>query len=150
MRMRVSIDVTKPLKRVFKLRTTLGDELLLSFTYEKLPNFCYLCGCLGHLSRFCELRFADDFIDSGEATPFSLWLRATNLATGLNKSFTGTITLITPKFSSSSSHPRSNSPNPTPLHHTHRGVSISGSFSPPATNNPDSPLQTTPYYHRDH
>ncbi|KAL0430337.1 UNVERIFIED_CONTAM: hypothetical protein Sradi_0659700 [Sesamum radiatum] len=63
MRLRVSLDVSKPLRRVLKLRTTLGDEQLLSFTYEKLPNFCYICGCLGHLSKFCELRFSENFID---------------------------------------------------------------------------------------
>ncbi|KAL0336625.1 UNVERIFIED_CONTAM: hypothetical protein Sradi_4874400 [Sesamum radiatum] len=77
-RIRISIDVTKPLKRLLKLRTTLGDEQLLSFMYEKLLNFCYLCGCLGHLSKFCELRFSEDFIDLRDATPFRPWLRATN------------------------------------------------------------------------
>ncbi|KAL0417526.1 UNVERIFIED_CONTAM: hypothetical protein Sradi_1166100 [Sesamum radiatum] len=72
MRIRISIDVTKPLKRVLKIRTTLGDEQLLSFTYERLPNFCYLCGCLGHLSKYCELRFADDFADPGRPPPMAL------------------------------------------------------------------------------
>ncbi|KAK4438077.1 hypothetical protein Salat_0141800 [Sesamum alatum] len=61
-------------QRVLKIRTALGDEQLISFTYERLPNFCYLCGCLGHLSKFCELRFADDFIDPGEATSFGPWM----------------------------------------------------------------------------
>ncbi|KAL0337653.1 UNVERIFIED_CONTAM: hypothetical protein Scaly_2040400 [Sesamum calycinum] len=90
MRIRVSIDITKPLKRVMRIRTTLGDEQLLSFAYERLPNFCYLCGSLGHLSMFCELRFSDDFVDPGEATPFGPWLRATNLPTGCNRGFSGT------------------------------------------------------------
>ncbi|KAL0454591.1 UNVERIFIED_CONTAM: hypothetical protein Slati_0798300 [Sesamum latifolium] len=56
-RVRVSVDVTKPLKRALKVRTVLGDEQLITFTYERLPNFCYLCGCLGHLSRQCALHF---------------------------------------------------------------------------------------------
>ncbi|KAL0387439.1 UNVERIFIED_CONTAM: hypothetical protein Sradi_2625700 [Sesamum radiatum] len=83
MRIRVSMEVSKPL-RVLKLRTTLGDEQLLSFTYERLPNFCYLCGCLGYLSKFCELRFAEDFTDPGEATPFGPWMRAI-FPTGRNR-----------------------------------------------------------------
>ncbi|KAK4406073.1 hypothetical protein Sango_0613800 [Sesamum angolense] len=69
MRLRVSLEVTKPLKRVLKIRTTIGDEQLISFTYEKLPNFCYLCGCPGNLSKFCALRFPEDFTDLGN--PFT-------------------------------------------------------------------------------
>ncbi|KAL0404508.1 UNVERIFIED_CONTAM: hypothetical protein Sradi_2091600 [Sesamum radiatum] len=42
LRIHVALDVNKPLRRVMKLRTTLGDEHI-SFTYERLPNFCYLC-----------------------------------------------------------------------------------------------------------
>ncbi|KAL0396708.1 UNVERIFIED_CONTAM: putative mitochondrial protein [Sesamum calycinum] len=55
----------------------------------QLPNFCYLCGCLGHLSKFCELRFFEDFIDPGDATPFGPWLRATNIPTGRNRNAAG-------------------------------------------------------------
>ncbi|CAN0920260.1 hypothetical protein LINGRAHAP2_LOCUS31934 [Linum grandiflorum] len=25
--------------------------------YEKLPIFCFLCGCIGHIDRACEVRF---------------------------------------------------------------------------------------------
>ncbi|KAL0327087.1 UNVERIFIED_CONTAM: hypothetical protein Sangu_1786700 [Sesamum angustifolium] len=60
-RIRVAIDVNKPLTRALKIRTILGDEQLVTFTYERLPNFCYYCGCLGHLSRQCELQFSDGF-----------------------------------------------------------------------------------------
>ncbi|KAL0375752.1 UNVERIFIED_CONTAM: hypothetical protein Scaly_0692800 [Sesamum calycinum] len=99
MRIRVSMEVSKPLKRVLKLHTTLGDEQLLSFTYERLPNFCYLCGCLGHLSKFCELRFAEDFTDPGEATPFGPWMRATNLPTGRNRPLALSRNMSIPQFS---------------------------------------------------
>ncbi|KAL0317110.1 UNVERIFIED_CONTAM: hypothetical protein Sangu_2125300 [Sesamum angustifolium] len=98
MRIWASVDVTKPLRRVLKLQTTLGDEQLLYFTYEKLPNFCYLCGCLGHLSKFCELRFSEDFVDPGDATPFGPWLRATNIPTGRNCNAVGNRILPTPLF----------------------------------------------------
>ncbi|KAL0412097.1 UNVERIFIED_CONTAM: hypothetical protein Slati_3799400 [Sesamum latifolium] len=49
LQIRVSLNITKPLYRVLRLRTAVGDDHIVSFTYEKLPNFCYLCGCLGHL-----------------------------------------------------------------------------------------------------
>ncbi|KAL0283171.1 UNVERIFIED_CONTAM: hypothetical protein Sangu_2906700 [Sesamum angustifolium] len=69
-RIRVVIDITKPLIRALKIRTVLGDEQLVTFTYERLLNFCYLCGCLGHLSRQCELQFQANFCDPGSNSPF--------------------------------------------------------------------------------
>ncbi|KAL0427155.1 UNVERIFIED_CONTAM: hypothetical protein Slati_2890300 [Sesamum latifolium] len=75
-RIRIAIDITQPLKRALKIRTVLGDELLISFTYERLPNFCYFCGCLGHLSRQCELQLKEDFRDPGDNPPYGGWLRA--------------------------------------------------------------------------
>ncbi|KAL0409698.1 UNVERIFIED_CONTAM: hypothetical protein Sradi_1904200 [Sesamum radiatum] len=76
LRIRVALNVDKPLQRVLKLRTTLGDEKLLSFTYERLPNYCYLCGHLGHICKQCDLQFQEGFIDPGDNTPFGPWLRA--------------------------------------------------------------------------
>ncbi|KAL0411140.1 UNVERIFIED_CONTAM: hypothetical protein Slati_3703700 [Sesamum latifolium] len=78
LRIRVSLNVTQPLPRVLKIKTPLGDEQLISFTMERLPNFCYLCGCMGHLSKFCHSRFEDGFQDPGDQTPYAAWLRATN------------------------------------------------------------------------
>ncbi|KAL0327910.1 UNVERIFIED_CONTAM: putative mitochondrial protein [Sesamum calycinum] len=76
-RIRATIDITKLLKRALKIRTVLGDEQLVTFTYERLPNFCYFYGCLGHLSRQCEQQLQEDFHDPGEHTPYGNWLRAT-------------------------------------------------------------------------
>ncbi|KAL0390871.1 UNVERIFIED_CONTAM: hypothetical protein Scaly_0444200 [Sesamum calycinum] len=76
MRLRVAIDVTKPLPRVLKIRTVLGDEHTVTFTYERLPNFCYLCGKLGHISKWCDSRFQSEFVDPGENSPYGPWLRA--------------------------------------------------------------------------
>ncbi|KAL0383104.1 UNVERIFIED_CONTAM: hypothetical protein Scaly_0597700 [Sesamum calycinum] len=136
MRIRVSIDVTKPLKRVLKIRTTLGDEQLLSFTYERLPNFCYLCGCLGHLSKYCEMRFTDNFADPGDATPYGPWLRATNLPSGRNRN--SAAPRNSPQFSSPSPKCSQN-----PLSRTHlRGASVFGSFSSPAAVHSPSSVPT--------
>ncbi|KAL0437567.1 UNVERIFIED_CONTAM: hypothetical protein Sradi_0464600 [Sesamum radiatum] len=84
MRIRVSLDITKPLRRVLKLKTTMRDELLITFTYEKLPNFCYICGRLGHLSEACEMQLSEDFVDPGNNTPYGAWLRAPHNAPNRN------------------------------------------------------------------
>ncbi|KAL0416806.1 UNVERIFIED_CONTAM: hypothetical protein Slati_3512500 [Sesamum latifolium] len=76
LRIRVAVNITKPLKRAMKIQTVLGDEQLLRFTYERLPNFCYFCGHLGHTTRSCELQYSDGFVDPGENTPIGAWLRA--------------------------------------------------------------------------
>ncbi|KAK4425041.1 hypothetical protein Salat_1697700 [Sesamum alatum] len=56
LRLRVAFNVTHPLSRAILISSTLGDELLLHLTYERLPKFCYLCGKLGHISKYYEPR----------------------------------------------------------------------------------------------
>ena len=41
MRVRVSIDITKPLSRGRKFGKSNGEESWASFKYERLPNLCY-------------------------------------------------------------------------------------------------------------
>ncbi|KAK4398113.1 hypothetical protein Sango_1286800 [Sesamum angolense] len=85
MRLRVALEVSKPLPRALKIRTVLGDEHLVSFTYERLPNFCYLCGRLGHISKWCDTRFQEGFVEPGEDTPFGPWLRAATGSVSRNR-----------------------------------------------------------------
>lgn len=40
-------------------------------TYEKLPDFCYGCGCLGHIIKECE----DHNGATDEELPYGAWLR---------------------------------------------------------------------------
>jgi hypothetical protein len=53
MRIRVHLDVTKPLCRGRKARLEKGRETWISFKYERLPNFCYWCGLLSHSDKDC-------------------------------------------------------------------------------------------------
>ncbi|KAG8367620.1 hypothetical protein BUALT_Bualt16G0091200 [Buddleja alternifolia] len=76
MRIRARINISKPLRRVLILSNPDGDEFELVFTYEKLPNFCYLCGIIGHISDYYELRYDEHFVDPGKKTPYGSWLRA--------------------------------------------------------------------------
>ncbi|KAL0429540.1 UNVERIFIED_CONTAM: hypothetical protein Sradi_0580000 [Sesamum radiatum] len=78
MRMRVAMNISKPLKRAMRLCSPTGESFLVTFSYERLPNYCYMCGILGHIAKFCPLRYEDDFEEPREALPYGPWLRANN------------------------------------------------------------------------
>ncbi|CAN0866812.1 hypothetical protein LINGRAHAP2_LOCUS9380 [Linum grandiflorum] len=75
MRVRVHMNVLEPLKIEKKVKEQGGDWHICSFKYEKLPTFCYTCGCIGHVDRNCEIHFL-----TSEAGIVKFWdssLRAT-------------------------------------------------------------------------
>ncbi|VFQ97975.1 unnamed protein product [Cuscuta campestris] len=53
-RVRVAIDVRKPLKRKMKLTKRDGSVVWVLFKYERITLFCYYCGILGHLAKHCR------------------------------------------------------------------------------------------------
>ena len=59
MRVRVLIDITKPLCRGRKVTLEDGTTHWVSFKYEQLPNFCYWCGKLTHGDKDCPLWLAN-------------------------------------------------------------------------------------------
>ncbi|KAK4426643.1 hypothetical protein Salat_1433000 [Sesamum alatum] len=75
-RVRINLNITVPLKHALRLRSEHGDEVVVRFSYERLPNFCYLCSKLGHIGQLCDLRFSENFEDPGSKTPYGAWLRA--------------------------------------------------------------------------
>ncbi|KAG8379940.1 hypothetical protein BUALT_Bualt07G0141900 [Buddleja alternifolia] len=77
LRLKACIDITKPLRRSFNLKSPSGNVFKLSVAYERLPNFCYFCRVLGHTEKNCGLRYNDNFVDPGLPFPFSPKLRAT-------------------------------------------------------------------------
>ncbi|KAG5563120.1 hypothetical protein RHGRI_005764 [Rhododendron griersonianum] len=52
-RVRVWIDITKPLKKGFFLRRNGEEDLWIKFQYERLSDFCYWCGRVGHTINDC-------------------------------------------------------------------------------------------------
>ncbi|KAL0433251.1 UNVERIFIED_CONTAM: hypothetical protein Slati_2659400 [Sesamum latifolium] len=73
---RVALNVTLSLLLALRICTGMGEEFVVTFTYERLENFCYLCGMLGHITRYCNECFVDGFIDPVDDTPYGPWLRA--------------------------------------------------------------------------
>ncbi|KAK3189417.1 hypothetical protein Dsin_028978 [Dipteronia sinensis] len=55
LRVRVAIEVDKPLRR-FLRADVLGDgeETVMPIQYERLPDFYFRCGILGHTVRGCS------------------------------------------------------------------------------------------------
>jgi hypothetical protein len=82
LRAKVTIDLTKPLKRGTIIRYN-GKDLKVFFKYERLPTFCFLCGRIGHQLRDCDEAGGNDgegFEEIEEKElPFGPWLRASPL-----------------------------------------------------------------------
>lgn len=57
MRIRLRVDVRKPLKRGEKIRQANSVISQVQFKYEKLTVFCFFCGMLGHVDAACEKGF---------------------------------------------------------------------------------------------
>lgn len=54
MRLRVRLDVRKSLRRRKKICKKDKTEVMVSCKYEKLGDFCFVCGVLSHTERFCQ------------------------------------------------------------------------------------------------
>ena len=54
MRIRVDLQLDKPLRRKGKVANADGEKFCVSLKYERLPTFCFLCGRLGHDDKHCQ------------------------------------------------------------------------------------------------
>uniref|UniRef100_A0A803PDL7 Reverse transcriptase domain-containing protein n=1 Tax=Cannabis sativa TaxID=3483 RepID=A0A803PDL7_CANSA len=54
LRVRVTFNIDKPLRRRLQCTKTDGTVFWVSFKYERVPTFCYICGLIGHSERFCR------------------------------------------------------------------------------------------------
>lgn len=52
-RIRVLMDVSKPLRRTQKIVNREGRAVRVNFKYERLPFFCFMCGMMGHSDKDC-------------------------------------------------------------------------------------------------
>lgn len=73
-RIQVTIDVNQPLKRRMKIKKAADDWYWISFKYENVPLFCFICGVLGHSEKFCSRLF--DTREADIVKPYGPWMRA--------------------------------------------------------------------------
>lgn len=75
LRLRVLVDLNKPLKKGTILRSKEGAVYKISFKFGRLMDLCYICGKVGHLLKDCNEKDQDDTGDSSNLT-FGPWMRA--------------------------------------------------------------------------
>lgn len=55
--MRVTIDLSKPLKRRMKLGRSGDQWCWVNFMYEGVSTFCFICGLVSHGEKFYQKIF---------------------------------------------------------------------------------------------
>ncbi len=76
MRVRVQVDISKPLIRGRRIGLANDGEGWVSFQYERLPNFCYWCGIPTHGEKDCEAWLNTPKAEKDKEPEYGLWLRA--------------------------------------------------------------------------
>ncbi|KAH1030208.1 hypothetical protein J1N35_046154 [Gossypium stocksii] len=82
-RIRISIDINKPLHRVFHYIDHEGKELVCVIRYEKLPRFCYICGMIVHTTQKCEKQMINNE-SQDNIFEYGNWLRVSIKVTNQN------------------------------------------------------------------
>lgn len=63
-RIKVLLDISKPLRRGFMLRAEeIEGDCWVTIRYERLPDFCFNCGRLDHLVKECIEKEDDTDMD---------------------------------------------------------------------------------------
>ncbi|KAH9782148.1 hypothetical protein KPL71_008766 [Citrus sinensis] len=71
-RIRVSINITLPLERILFLKREGETDIPMPVVYERLPDFCYCCGIIGHQYKECG-KYQDQ---PREDLPYGSWMKA--------------------------------------------------------------------------
>lgn len=54
MRIKIRIDVRRPLKRKKMITRKNGTKFVVNCKYERLGDFCFVCGLVSHTERYCR------------------------------------------------------------------------------------------------
>ena len=74
LRIRVNIDITKPLMRGKMIQIDDLEASWVVFKYESLPIFCYRCGVFGHQDKECPHLKTGCFSLDDDGFQFGPWL----------------------------------------------------------------------------
>lgn len=74
MRLRIKVDIRVPLKRKKKICGKSRKECAVNCKYEKLGDFCFVCGLLTHTERFCKKKL--EGTSNEVLREWGSWLRA--------------------------------------------------------------------------
>ena len=80
MRVRVMVDVTRPLCRGRRISFDEEVEGWVAFQYEQLPNICFWCGMLSHDNKDCEVWLKSKGSLSVEHQQYGHWIRASQFS----------------------------------------------------------------------
>jgi hypothetical protein len=76
LRIRVAININEPLKKSLVFDRDEGEPVQIHFKYEKLGNFCFACGVIGHTENFCTKHYDATFTEVEKG--WGNYLRAEN------------------------------------------------------------------------
>lgn len=78
LRILVDIDLTQPILRGTVMRMG-GGKSWVEFRYERCPDFCYMCGLVGHNQKVCTERRKEEAEEVDEQ--YGGWMKS-----GINRS----------------------------------------------------------------
>uniref|UniRef100_A0A803NE34 CCHC-type domain-containing protein n=1 Tax=Chenopodium quinoa TaxID=63459 RepID=A0A803NE34_CHEQI len=76
MRVKILHDINKPLRRGIKIDAGNSSEKWIGSKYERLRDFCYYCGRLGHTDRDCHIQGEEDRDSGSTIYQYGPWLMA--------------------------------------------------------------------------
>ena len=82
LRVRVEVDITRPLCRGRRVTFEEGVDRWVSFQYKWLPNLCFWCGMLLHDEKDCEVWLKSKGTLDEEHKQFRHWIRASPFGLG--------------------------------------------------------------------
>ncbi|KAK4275892.1 hypothetical protein QN277_018903 [Acacia crassicarpa] len=74
------LQLNEPLRTGFWVPRAMKTPAWVTVKYERLPDFCYNCGCIGHKDRVCKIPCRRDMGDDGEKE-FGSWISTAGLRT---------------------------------------------------------------------
>ncbi|PWA95005.1 hypothetical protein CTI12_AA054370 [Artemisia annua] len=129
LRFRVEVNITKPIVPGFFIPRSDGKESWITLKYERLSDFCYRCGCLGHCRESCTNDVIERFAGK--------WSQEMRTPSARN--------LSAHTYHISTNHPQKQTGTGVHSHHTSAyDKSVKSTTSPSPSNNiPEAPTPST-------